>query len=106
MWAADGIKLGHSVLVVKYEDLKLDTLTQIKRMLKFLKVPYSHEELTKRLSGNYERFHRPHNDSVVFDHFTPEQRQVVMKTIIEVETLLKQRNVRISGIKQYMNYIL
>ena len=100
-----GNKTGRPVLVVKYEDLKSDSLTQVKRMLEFLKVPYSDEELKKRLSEDFKTFHRSHtNDD--FDHFTPYQRKVVLEIVKEVVMMLKeQNNGQTYGIEEYLNSI-
>lgn len=101
-WMMDEIKKGHPVLVVKYEDLKSDSLTQVKRMLQFLRVPYSDEELHKRLSTDYGRFHRKHT-GVEFDHYTPEQRQYVTAMVLEaVMFLTANNNGTTYGIEDYL----
>ena len=90
---------------MKYEDLKSDSLTPIKRMLEFLRVPYSDEELEKRLSQDYRQFHRKHtNSSSSFDHYTPKQREYISAMIQNVVDMLKaQNNGCTFGIEEYLN---
>ena len=98
----EGIRRGHPILVVKYEDLKSDVLTQLKRMLEFLNVPYSDEELEKRLSEDYRGFHRLHKRDD-FEHFTPEQRQFVLTGVQEMIFLLETQNdAKTHGIEEYL----
>ena len=58
MWLADGIKKGQPVHVVKYEDLKLDTLKEVKGMLDFLQFKYDEEKLNGKIATNFNTFHR------------------------------------------------
>ena len=59
-WLVNGTRLGHPVHVVKYEDLKADTLGEVKKMLDFLQFRYEEEDLKKSLanSNNFDAFHR------------------------------------------------
>ena len=58
-WLVNGTRWGHPVHVVKYEDLKADTLVEVKKMLYFLQFHYEEEDLRKRLANNYfDAFHR------------------------------------------------
>ena len=58
VWLADGIMKGHPVHVVKYEDLKLDTLKGVKGMLDFLHFKYEENDLEARISTSFNTFHR------------------------------------------------
>ncbi len=78
--------------MVKYEHVKADSLSQIKRMLEFLKVPYTDEELTKRLSDGFNKFKRKHNSREEFDHFTSEQREMLMNLTQDAVRLLQEKN--------------
>ena len=46
--------------MVKYENLKADTLVEVKKMLYFLQFHYEEEDLRKKLANNYyfDAFHR------------------------------------------------
>ena len=78
------------MLVVRYEDFKTDVIGQTKRMLDFLKVPYSEEELRKRMEVDFGAFHRKHHAD--FEHFTPKQRNYVQQAIAGTLGVLKERN--------------
>ena len=69
----------HPILVVKYEDLKRDALFQVKRILTFLKMPFAEEVVERRLTEGFNSFHRNHKAK--FDHYTPFQRQHVLRAI-------------------------
>ena len=98
-WVLSGIK--RDLLVVKYEDLKKDTINEAERMLMFLKVPFSREDLKKRLSEDFERFHRPHPKE--FEHFTPEQEKHVHERVESVVALLKRENIGDTlGVEEYL----
>ena len=91
---------GHPVLVVRYEDLKLDILRQVKRMLDFLGFPYIEEELKKRMAEDFGKFHRPpHPD---FEHFTPQQNVFVQRTVKQTIKLLKENGGDTLGIEKYL----
>ena len=57
-WLADGITKGHPIHVVKFENLKLDTLKEVKDMLDFLRFEYEEEELSARIKTDFNTFHR------------------------------------------------
>ena len=80
-----------SVLVIKYEDMLTDLATQLKKMLEFLQVPYSDEDVECVTSNKLESYHRI--KSRPFDHYNPADRQVVLDNLMSVETLLNGHNV-------------
>ena len=51
-------------LVVKYEDLITDLYTQLKRMMEFMKFPYTEEDLQCTINSSMERFHRKHRKNM------------------------------------------
>ena len=79
------------ILVVKYEDLKADPVTQVKRMLAFLRYPYKDKEVEERLEGGFFHFYRNHTDT--FEHYTPEQTAHMNNVITSVIDRLKQENI-------------
>ncbi len=102
-WVVEGHQTGRRVLVVRYEDFKSDALTQVKRMLDFLGVPYSDEALQKRMSKDFGKFHRKHNPASDFDHYTAEQRNHMKGLIRETIKYLKSNNNGITyGIEEYL----
>ncbi len=91
-WLVKGHQTGRQVFVVRYEDLKSDLLTQVKRMLDFLGVPYSDEALQKRMSEDFGKFHRKHDPASDFDHYTAEQRNHITGLIRQAIEFLKTNN--------------
>ena len=79
------------ILVIKYEDLKTDPVTQVKRMLAFLRYPYKDKEVEERLKGGFSHFYRNHTDT--FEHYTPEQIAHMNNVITSVIDRLKQENI-------------
>ena len=75
------------MLVVRYEDLKIDTLNEVKKILDFLHFPYKEEEVAEKLNEGFNDFYRNHTDT--FEHFTPEQnlfiRSLVNESIVFLE---------------------
>ena len=90
-------------LIIRYEDLKSDTLSQVKKMMNFLKVPVSDELLEARMSTGYEKFHRSHPQE--FEHYTPEQKQHVLAVVKEVINMLQKENNGTGNTFGMMDYI-
>lgn len=86
---------NHPVLVVMYEDLKKDTLTELKRMLDFLQVPYSRSRLIEVVSRGYSTYKRQHVEE--FDHYTTEQREVVCSAIERVSKALQENSLLVKA---------
>ena len=92
--------------MIRYEDVKSDSVTQVKSMLEFLRVPYSDEELEKRLSRDYGTYHRNKTSSPSdFHHYTPEQRKYILTVIRDVVDMLKTHNNGYTfGIDEYLQH--
>ena len=89
------------VLVVRYEDLLEDTVTELRRILHFLKVPFSKEHLQSLKKRGFEQFHRKHSHG--FDYFTKKQRLHVYNVVVQtIKMLAKNNNDKIFGIKEYL----
>ena len=80
-----------SILVIKYEDMLTDLATQLKKMLDFLKVPYSDKDIECVVRDELESYHRKKGER--FDHYIPADRQIVLDNLMSVETLLNKYNV-------------
>lgn len=93
----------HPVLVVKYEDLKKNTLCEVQRMLDFLGIKYEEEVLAESLGTGFDAFHRKHPQEE-FDHFTAEQRLRVSQGVKVTEALLASSNKsHLLDVGQYTN---
>ena len=78
-------------LVIKYEDMVDDLQTQLKKMLHFLQVTYSKEQIDCVLNNELNRFHR--RKVTDFNHYTPELRKLVVDGLKNVEPILNKHNV-------------
>jgi len=77
------------MLVVKYENLKSNLFMEVKRMLDFLEVPYTDQDIECTVKSNIESFHRQHHDKSFYP-YTPEQRQSIIDVIKEANEVLNQ----------------
>ena len=92
---------GHPVLVVRYEDIKADTVREVKRMLEFLKFPYKESELVERLAIGFNDFHRASHPT--FEHYTAEQKEYVRAKVKETVKLLKKwKHPSVAEIEKYL----
>ena len=89
----------HPVLIVKYEDIKNNTESELRRMLDFLQVPYSSSRLKEVVARGYHMYRRKHSES--FDHYTPGQRDTVTSAIERVSKRLKD-----NGLLEQVNVLL
>ncbi len=76
----------HPVLVVKYESLQNDSISESKRILDFLGLSYGVVH-TQKLNDASQTFHRKHKDH--FDHYTPSQRNFVHSIVTETVKILQ-----------------
>ena len=83
-------KPQHPVLVVRYEDIKANQVSEVKRILDFLHFPYEEEELHSRLSEGHGSFQRKHTNT--FDPYTSTQRKFVKSIVHQTTNLAKLRD--------------
>ena len=93
----------HPVLVVKYESLQNDSITESKRILDFLGLAYGILHTQKLNDESQQTFHRKHKNH--FDHYTPSQRNFVHSIVTEAVRFLQDYNLsEIIDIKDYYAY--
>ena len=89
MWYGSAHTLGYPLLVLRYEDLKRDSLIQVFRMLDFLNVHYDRTEIERRLQDDFSAVRRNHTCD--FEHYTEEQkvyvRNMLSSTITELQSM-------------------
>ena len=86
---------------MRYEDLLEDTVTEVRHILHFLKVPFSKEHLQSLKKRGFELFHRKHSHG--FDYFTKKQRLHVYNVVVQtIKMLAKNSNDQTFGIKEYL----
>ena len=89
---------NHSVLVIRYEDLKKDVSGNLRRMLDFLQVPYTEQRLQE---VGFKEFKRNHSEE--FDHYAREQRDFVRSVINDTLSVLKARGLSsVCNIEEYL----
>ena len=77
------------VLRVFYEDLQVNATHEVERMLDFLGIPYSSQELQWRLRNNgFQKLHRQHNNS--FNPFTTDQHMFMKASLYYLEKDLRK----------------
>ena len=92
----------HAILVVKYEDLQRNATLQVKRILTFLQIPYNDRDIDAKLSEGFNSFHRTQRPD--FEHYTPGQRQRVLRAINDTIQLLHTS--RLSHLLDIQEYVL
>ena len=83
----------HPVLIVKYEDLKLDPEVGLRKMLNFLKASFNAGELSRVVrSQDVRTFQRvPDWSSNILDHYTATQHKLVEDSVREISLQLSHR---------------
>lgn len=95
---------NHRVMVIKYEDMKDNTLQGVMMMLDFLEYPYSLGTVTQRLKTNYDEFQRRHYDAS-FEQYTPEQRLFVENVIHSTIHFLESHGlIEMCDIREYLQH--
>lgn len=90
----------HPVLVVRYEDLKADTLGEVVRMTSFLGLDnIPRDMLLARVKRDFTRFRRNHTSS--FEHFTDAQKHYINGIISLVAARLQPE---VIPLRDYMRY--
>jgi len=77
------------MLIVKFENLKSNLFSELKRMLDFLEVPYTDEDIECTVNSKSDSFHRSHHDRS-YDPYSPQQRQSIFKVIKEANVVLNK----------------
>jgi len=78
-------------LVIKYENLVTDLHTELKRMMEFLELPYTKDDLQCTIKSTIEGFHRKRKNDV--DPYTPELRKIVLKQVQLANKILHPYNI-------------
>ena len=82
---------SHPVMVVRYEDLKTDTMKEMERMLTFLGFPFSEEEVSERLAEDFTVFKRAHRGDD-FKHYTDDQMMYMRSVLLEAIKSAEDKN--------------
>ena len=93
LWLGPNTPNNAAVLVIKYENLKSDLRTELKRMMDFLEYPYTEEDLDCTINSNTNAFHRHHDSSKEKEHFSKQQVDLIYNGIRQVDSILRKYNV-------------
>jgi len=80
------------ILVVKYENLKSNLHMELKRMLDFLEVPYTDQDIECTVNSNIESFHRKHHNKFS-DPYSTKQRRSIVDKLKEANLILNNYDV-------------
>lgn len=90
-------------MVVRYEDIKEDHVTQVERMLKFLEFPFDETDLKEKLRKEFETFKRPRKEE--FEHYTCEQKKYVNTILLDTIKILTQHNMeKFLKLEDYLDF--
>ena len=92
-WLGSSLPYNSSILVVKYENLKIDLRKELMRMMKYLEFHYTEEDLDCTTKSDTNVFHRNHDHSKDIDYYTQSETNSVYEEILKVEKVLKKYNV-------------
>ena len=92
--ALDWITLTRDLFVMFFEDFKSDYEKELRKMLRFLKVPVSEERLACLRKHPIEQYKRKRKKKRSIDFFCPEARKLVQKAVIEVDEALQATYLR------------
>ena len=81
LWVID--QDTYPIHILRYEDLKRDTVVEVENTLNFLNVSFNVDTLKRRLREDYSEFQRPHSRDD-FEHFSPEQKQFLRSVLLDV----------------------
>ena len=79
----------HPIHILRYEDLKQDTVGEIEKTLDFLDVSYDPETVRKKLNLDYADFKRPH-DRNDYEHYSVEQKEFVKSVLLDVNVAARR----------------
>lgn len=92
---------NHSVLVVRYEDLKDDSLLQVTRMLYFLNSAYNRTDLMAKLKNGFTAFQRNHTDN--YEHYSGDQKREINAMIMDTISILQAHHLdHLFQIREYL----
>ena len=84
------VKVGRRpVLLVKYEDLQANATKEVLRMLEFLRIPHTPDQVAAILKEReFTQYYRNHTDD--FEHYTPEQKKSFNTAILYIIEQLRR----------------
>ena len=93
LWLGPRTPNGATVLVVKYENLKTDLRTELKKMMSYLEYPVTEEDLDCTINSNTNTFRRHHDSSTDKEYFNQQQVDLIYYGIRRDDSILKKYNI-------------
>lgn len=95
-------QMDHAVLIVRYEDLKSNTVKEVERMLTFLQHPFNAEDIPSRLAQDFTTFKRPHD--VDFERYTSSQKLYIESVLLQTIKHAQDSNMtHVLNLEEYSN---
>lgn len=79
------------VHIIVFEDLKSNTVKEMKRVTDFLGFSLTEQEVSQRLDSGFTKFYRNH--TAEFSHFTLEQEQYIHDTVASTIHFMKENEI-------------
>ena len=79
------------VYVLMFEDLKADTVREMKKVTDFLGFSFTEQEIAERLGMGFSKFYRNHTAD--FSHFTAKQESLIHDVVNRTARILKSHGV-------------
>ena len=100
-WVLDSIN-SHPVHIVRYENMRSNTTSEVAKMLSFLHIPFNKVTLADKLQNDFTTFKRKHT-SDNFEHLSSSQKQHIKSVLIDTIELAESANLtNILGLKDYL----
>lgn len=94
---------GHPVMLIKFEDLKRNTEIEVMRMLDFLLVPYTEQQVMEVVESGFMEFKRKQRHAPSLEHYTAKQVAHVNEVLRTTVQLLDVR--RLSHVCSISDYV-
>ena len=91
----------HPILIIKYENLKRNYTFEVKRILKFLEIPYTDQDVYKKIEKDFNLFHRSHQET--FEHYTRDQKWRILDTIRSTIQSLRSSGYHLLDLEEYLD---
>ena len=88
--------------ILKFEDMKADTVREIKRVTDFLGFSYNEKEVSVRLGSGFTQFYRNH--TAEFSHLTANQEQYIHNVVYSTSQFMRENGIydMFPGIDEYL----
>ena len=91
--------MGRPVIVVTHEDFKANPKIVLEKILGFVGVPYSKEQLDLVINEGFNEYRRP-PQRAKFDHYTKTQKALVRDVVYDTARALKHLQLDLSSYLQ------